>query len=181
VSLIEAMIAIFVALMGVFSLGSVIFHATVLNKNHGTENTRATIYAQDKIENLLALNFTNCVKSAPSQPISCNSTGISASGWTQGLLSGGALTPLQVKCPDTGPSVGYVDYLDVRGLKITGSSCTAVDNTTTAYIRQWEIRDLSSSGPALKQITVAVYAQDAATSVGAKPIAVVTSVLSNPN
>jgi len=181
VTLIETMVAVFVALIGVFSLGNVIFEATVFNKNQGTENTRATIYAQDKIENLLALDFTNCTQSSTSQPAACNTTGITASGWTQGLLSGGALAPLQADCPASGASVGYVDYLDSAGQRITGASCSAVSGATVAYVRMWDVRDLASSGPAMKQITVAVYSQSTVTAVGAKPMAVLTSVLSNPN
>lgn len=93
ITLIEAMVATVIALLGVCGLGSVIFEATVVNKNQGTENTRATIYAQDKIENLLALDFASCTKSSSSQPAACNTTGITARGWTQGLLSGGSLAP----------------------------------------------------------------------------------------
>ena len=181
VTLIETMVAVFVALVGVFGLGSVIFEATVFNKNQGTENTRATIYAQDKIESLLALDFVNCSKSASSQPASCNTTGITASEWTQGLLTGGSVTPLQLECPAAGPLVGYVDYLDGAGLRITGSDCAATSSVSVAYVRQWEIHALPSSGPALKQVTVAVYSQSAVTALGARPIAVLTSVLSDPN
>jgi prepilin-type N-terminal cleavage/methylation domain-containing protein len=94
VTLVETMVAVFVALIGVFSLGNVIFEATVFNKNQGTENTRATIYAQDKLEGLLALDFANCTQSSTSQAAACNTTGLTASGWRQGLLSGGAVAPL---------------------------------------------------------------------------------------
>jgi hypothetical protein len=181
VTLVETMVAVFVALVGVFSLGNVIFEATVFNKNQGTENTRATIYAQDKMEGLLALDFATCTQSSTSQPAACNTTGIAESGWTQGLLSGGAVAPLQVDCPTSGASVGYVDYLDSAGQRLTGTSCSEVSANTISYIRMWEVRDLASSGPAMKQITVAVYSQSAVTAVGAKPMAVLTSVLSNPN
>lgn len=181
VTLVETMVAVFVALIGVFSLGSVIFEATVFNKNQGSENTRATVYAQDKIENLLSLDFTNCNKSSGLQPASCNTTGVTASGWTQGLLAGGAMSPVLSDCPSSGSSVGYVDFLDGNGLKIGGGGCSAIMAASVSYVRQWEIRNLSSSGPALKQITVAVYSQQAVTSVGAKPIAVLTSTLSDPN
>jgi len=181
VTLVETMVAVFVALVGVFSLGNVIFEATVFNKNQGTENTRATIYAQDKIEGLLALDFTNCAQTSTSQPAACNTTGITGSGWTQGLLSGGAAAPLQMDCPTSGTSVGYVDYLDSAGQRITGTGCPDLSTDPISYIRMWEVQDLPSSGPAMKQITVAVYSLSAVTSVGAKPIAVLTSVLSNPN
>lgn len=181
VSLIETMIAVFIALIGVFGLGGVIFQATVLSKNQGAENTRAVIYAQDKIESLLALDFKDCNKSASSQPAACNTTGITASGWTQGLLGGGGTEPLVAACPASGPSVGYVDFLDLRGLRLSGSSCSALAAEDIAYVRQWRIQDLPSSGPALKQITVAVYSLSAVTALGPRPVAVVTSTVSDAN
>jgi hypothetical protein len=181
VTLVETMVAVLITLVGVFSLGTVIFEATVVNKNQGTENTRATIYAQDKIENLLALDFAACTQSSTSQPASCNTTGISGSGWTQGLLTGGAIAPVQATCPTTGPQIGYIDFLDGAGQRISGASCSAVTGVTIAYIRQWQIADVASSGPALKQVTVAVYSQSALSALGGKPVAVLTSVVSNPN
>lgn len=180
-TLVETMVAVFVALIGVFSLGNVIFQATVFDKNQGSENARATIYAQDKIEDLLALDFANCNKSSGLQPVSCNTTGINASGWMQGLLAGGAVSPLQLDCPAGGATVGYVDNLDLNGLSISGSDCSAVSSSSVAYVRQWQIQDVPSSGPALKQITVAVYSTRAVTSLGARPIAILTSVISDPS
>lgn len=178
VTLAETMIAVLVALIGVFSIGSLIFQATVTNKNQGTEVTRATIYAQDKIENLLALNFASCTQSAASQPSTCNTTGLTASGWTQGLLAGGAISPNQTTCPTSGSSVGYVDFLDVNGAQLAGSSCSAV--TTNAYTRMWQITDVTTGGPYQKQITVAVWSQAAIGQVGQqKPVVVLTSYLSN--
>jgi len=179
VTLVETMIAVLVALIGVFSIGSLIFQATVTNKNEGTEVTRATIYAQDKIELLLSLNFASCNQSAGSQPTSCNTTGITASGWTQGLLPGGAITPNQKTCPSSGSSVGYVDFLDINGAQLTGSSCAAL-TTTNAYTRMWQITNVSTGGPYQKQVTVAVWSQAAIGRSGQnKPVVVLTSFLSN--
>ena len=181
-TLAETMIAVLVALVGVFSLGGVIFQAMTTNKNQGTEVTRATIYAQDKIEKLLSLDFTSCTQSAGSQPATCNSTGITASGWTQGLLASGALSPMQATCPSSGASVGYVDYLDTNGIQLTGTSCSALSGTAPSYIRMWQITDVTTTGaPAIKNVTVAVYSQNAVNAAGGKPVIIVTSLLSNPN
>jgi hypothetical protein len=187
VTLAETMIAVLIALIGVFSLGSVIFQSTATSKNQGTEVTRSTIYAQDKTEKLLSLNFSDCTQSASSQPATCNSTGITASGWTQGLLAGGALSPVQTTCPSSGASVGYVDYLDPNGIQLAGTSCAVVSGAVPAYIREWQIADIVAdvTGPphvaGLKQVTVAVYSQNAIGAVGGKPIVILTSLLSNPN
>jgi len=197
VTLVETMIAVLIALIGVFGLGSLVFQATATNKNQGTETTRATIYSQDKMEKLLSIgtlssvsttNFTSCTAAASSQPAGCNTTGISDSGWTQGLLSGGQSGPIQTTCPTSGASVGYIDYLNANGAQVTGA-CSAIAAAVPAYIRQWQIVDLTSSttppaatgGPAVKQITVAVYSQVAVNAVGGKPVVVLTSLLSNPN
>lgn len=200
VTLVETMAAVVVALVGVFGLGSVIFQASAVNKNRGTELTRATIYAQDKLEKLLSLDFNSCTQSASSQPSSCNTTNISDSNWTQGLLAGGPISssqttgpPTALTCPDaSGSSIGYVDFLDANGLQLPQSgsppvpapgACSAVTGTRISYVREWTIADLTqpSGGPPLKQITVAVYSQNGVNSEGGKPIVVVTSVLSNPN
>jgi hypothetical protein len=187
VSLIETLIAVLIALIGVFSIGALIFQSTVTNRNQGSETTRATIYAQDKMEKLLSLDFTSCTQSASSQPASCDTADISANGWTQGLLADGTLgPPVQANCPASGASVGYVDFLDANGLQLPGStpatSCSGITAAKIAYVRMWQITDVASTGgPALKQISVAVYSQSAVNAGAGKPIVVLTSLLSNPN
>ncbi len=197
-SLIEALIATLVALIGVFGLGSLIFEATVTNKNQGTEVTRATIYAQDKMEKLLSLDFTSCNTSTP--PAGCNTTNISASGWNQGLLAGGTTGEqsdnsysAQLTCPGSGSSIGYMDFLSADGIQLptTGAAatCSAVP-TPAGYIRMWQITDATSTSsvfpswpgaPGAKEISVAVYSVLAVNSGATKPIVVLTSYLSDPN
>ncbi len=193
VTLIETMLAVVIALIVVLSLGGVIFNATVTSNNQGKEATRATIYAQDKMEKLLSLDFNanpsdanSCTQLASSQPASCNTTGIAATGWTQGLLAGGQISPEQPTCPSSGPSVGYIDFLDQNGMQLGGSSCAALTGTV-AYIRMWQITDtvVDALSPARvigeKQITVAVYSTNAQNSLGGNPIVVLTSSLTDPN
>ena len=186
VSLIETMVAVGIALVGVFSLSSVIVVASLTDKNQGTEATRATVYAQDKMEKLLSLDFfpqsvdpSSCIQPSGSQPASCNTTGITAGNWTQGLLAGGSLTPLEASCGSGTP--GYQDFLDASGAQILASGC---DNfaATAAYVRQWQIVDVTppAGGPALKQISVAVYSLNANNTLGGTPIVVVSSVLTSP-
>ena len=198
-SLLETLVAVTIAAAGVFSMGAVAFLATTATKNQGTETTRATIYAQDKLEGLMALaaiatssstvSWSNCTTSNATQQASytaCNTSGISATGWYTGLLAGGQSGPLQTSCPATGgTSIGYMDLLDVYGNQITGATCAAVYATTTkvGYIRQWAISDISTFGgtPALKQVTVAVYSMSYVQTVGPQPVVVLTAFISNPN
>ncbi len=198
VTLIETLIAIVVALIMMVAVGGVVFQATATSQNQGTETTRAVIYAQDKMEKLLSLgaatglgaaSFSTCTQAAGSQPAACNTTGITNSGWTQGLLAGGQIATLQSNCPTSGAWVGYVDFLDTNGSQLTGS-CSSIQGINIAYVRQWQITDLSSSttpaqpgsGPVtIKQVTVAVYSQAAVNTGAGRPIVIVSSLLSNPN
>ena len=187
VTLIETLIAVLIAVVGVFSVGGLIFQATVTNKNQGTEVTRATIYAQDKMEKLLSLDFTSCNQAASLQPAGCNTTNINATGWAQGLLAGGTLgPPVQATCPTSGASVGYVDFLDINGLQLPGSTaatgCSALATSSVAYVRMWQVTDVpSTGGPPLKQVSVAVYSQSAVNAGSGKPVVVLSSLLSDPN
>jgi Tfp pilus assembly protein PilV len=187
VTLMETLIAVLIAVVGLFSVGGLIFQATVTNKNQGTEVTRATIYAQDKMEKLLSLDFSNCTQAASAQPSSCNTTNISATGWTEGLLAGGAIGPsVEATCPSSGASVGYIDFLDSNGIQLPGStsatSCSGITSSDVSYVRMWQITDVASTGgPTLKQISVAVYSQSAVNTSSGKPVVVLTSLLSNPN
>ena len=179
VSLIETMTAVFIALFAVFGMGTLIAQVAATTKNQGTEATQAIIFAQDKMENLLSLNFTNCNLPSASQPATCNTTGISDSTWAQGLLAGGLTDPEQMMCPTTGLAVGYADFLDHSGSPISGASCDTIMSADIAYVRQWQITDLPSVGQPMKQITVSVYTRNATSELGGTPIVVLTSVLSN--
>ncbi len=180
-SLLDTMLAVLLALLAIATLGGVVIQATVTNKNQGQETTRATVYAQDKIEALLALNIANCTQSSGSQPTTCNTTGITASGWTQGLLAGGSLSPVAPDCPASGANVGYVDYLDNAGGQMAGSSCATLSSSTgstePAYVRQWQVADLPTTGPTLKQITVAVFSLNQLNADWTRPLIVVTSIV----
>lgn len=202
VTLLETMLALAVAVVGAFGIGSVIYIASATTKNQGTETTRATIYAQDKMEKLLSLasvpvsgvttaSFSNCTQPTATQQTSypdCNATGINAAGWVTGLLAGGAISPLQDSCPSSGTSVGYMDFLDASGNQLTATSCSAATASGFSYVRMWQISSSNPFGstPALKQITVAVYSLAAinttSTGVGNQTaLVVLTSYVSDPD
>jgi Tfp pilus assembly protein PilV len=197
VTLVETLVAVAIALIGVFSMGSLVFQASATTKNQGSETTRAVIYAQDKMEKILSLasvpttggqpDWAACTALTP--PPKCNVTGVtSTSGWSTGLLAGGATAPIQQNCPTTGPSEGYMDFLDNTGAQFDACA-TANASVVSSYVRQWKITDLSASttpaalvgGPVAKQITVAVYSLAAVNTNGGKPVVILTSLVSNPN
>ncbi len=206
-TLIETLVAVLLAVIGIFGLGNLVFQASVTSKNQGTETTRAVIYAQDKIEKLLSFaavptnanqaDFATCTQTPSSQPARCNSSGVtSATGWTTGLVAGGATGPLQLSCPSSGSSVGYMDFLDTTGCQIDAcasppTSLCGFSNPILAYVRMWQISDLAPGsngtlqqyvgGPASKQVTVSVYSLTAVNTNSGKPIVTVTSVTSDPD
>jgi len=206
-TLIETMIAVLIAMVGIFGLGTLVFQATAINKNQGSETTRSVVYAQDKMEKLLSLaayqipgsgtpNFTDCTNAA-SMPAVCNTTNINDVGWTKGLLAGGSISippaPLPFACADlTASQPGYIDYLDINGIQLaqagtppvpTPGACGSVPMNKLAYVRQWQITDVTTpgTGPAIKQITVAVYSLSAIAANGGRAVVILTSYIESQN
>lgn len=176
VTLIEVMIAVLIASFVMVSLGSVVFFATVQNKNQGVEMSRVTVYAQDKIETLMNLDWYDCTLSTPLA--GCNTTGITGTGWNRGLIAGGTLT-YATACPTSGAAVGYIDYLDANGNQYTGADCSVIG--TYAYQRQWRISDVIATAagtPGLKRIDVFVWSKNAVNTGATAPSAMLTTYLS---
>lgn len=172
-SLVETMIAVLISLIVISQLGHVIFTATVQNKNQGVEMSRVTVYAQDKMEFLLNLNWASCSAATPGA--GCNTTGITDTAWNQGLKAGGTLTR-EAGCPTTGAAIGYLDFLDADGNQFTGADCTAVG--TVAYERQWRVTDVITSAagtPGLKRIDLMVWSRARVNTGSADPSVVLTS------
>jgi len=177
VTLVEVMIAVLISMFVMTSLGSVVFYATVQNKNQGVEMSRVTVYAQDKIETLMNLDWYDCTEATPAA--GCNTTGFTGSGWNQGLKVGGTLTHT-ASCPGTGsPATGYIDYLDASGNQLTGADCSTIGGY--AYQRQWQVSDVIATGagaPGMKRIDVQVWSRNAVNTGAAAPSAMLTTYLS---
>lgn len=176
VSMIEAMIAVLISMFVMTALGGVVFTATVQNKNQGVEMSRVTVYAQDKIETLTNLDWSDCTLSTPLA--GCNTTGITGTGWNRGLLAGGTLT-YSSTCPSSGAAVGYIDYLDANGNQYTGADCSVVG--MYAYQRQWTVTDVITTAagtPGLKRIDVLVWSKNAVNTGATAPSAMLTTYLS---
>lgn len=147
-TIIEVVIAsaILVTLMaGLMSLAGLAISTT---ENQGHLGARTTEYAQDKMEQLLALTYGDGTSDTRVFP-AANSGG-------SGLTPGGSSNT-------SSPVALYVDYLDQKGnLCGTGADCAAPVGTTPPtnwfYQRVWQIDDNSthpSELPAdLKRITV---------------------------
>jgi hypothetical protein len=172
-SLIEVMVAsglLMVLMAGLMSMAGVAISTT---ENQGHLAARTTEYAQDKMEQLLALSYGDSTSDTRVFPAA-------DSGGT-GLAVGGSYNV-------DSPVALYVDYLDERGnlCGSTNASCAAPSGTTPPtgwfYQRVWRVDDNSTVGslPAnIKQITVA-----ATTSRGfgkaARPTAYLTVLKTSP-
>jgi hypothetical protein len=119
-----------VALLGLLSMGSL---ATVYTENHGHLEARTTEYAQDKMEQLLALAYTNQTSNTVVFPAA-------AIGGTGLTLGGGVNTAAPVN--------GYVDWLGNDGGLLGGGTAAP---TGWFYQRVWQVTQPS---PGVKRITV---------------------------
>lgn len=150
VTLVETMIAILVAFIALSAIGGVVFSALISSKNQGVETTRMTAIANEKINELFRLSYSDT---------STNTTLISASTWNVGLTNGGGTGYSSTPC--AGSDNGYVDFLDASGNSLSGTTCSAAIASGYTFERRWQIAavDDSSGNPisGLKQITVIVY------------------------
>ncbi len=141
-TLIETAIAtgiLLVALVGLLSMAAV---ATTYTENHGHLEARTTEYAQDKMEQLLALAFTDPTSNTVVFPAA-------PTGGT-GLTIGGSSNT-------AAPVNGYVDWLAYDGGLLGGGTAQPA---TWFYERVWQI---TSPTAGIKQLTVTVTVR---TSVG---------------
>lgn len=135
-SLLEVMIAsaILVTLMaGLMSMMGLAIRTT---ENQGHLAARTTEYAQDKMEQLLALAFTDSVSDTRTFP--------AATSGGSGLAIGGSADP-------DSPVDLYVDYLDENGSLLSSAGGPP---SGWFYKRVWKIEYVSGS-TTLKKITVA--------------------------
>lgn len=164
-SLLETTIAVAVLLVATVGIMTLALVATATTENQGHLAARASEYAQDKMEQLIALAYGDTTTDTTVFP-SANSGGT-------GLTVGGSSDP-------NAPAAGYVDYLDISGnpLVYTGGAAPA----TWYYIRVWQV-SLPAGSTNLKQLTVAakVRASVGGTGgVGALPQTTVTTLKTSP-
>ncbi len=140
-TLIEVMIAMVILLISLASLLGMFSAAVGYNANQGDSATRVIEYAQDKMEQLLALNFTDATTNTRVYPpFGLGGTGLG--GNMAANTTVGGVTP-------GSPVTGYVDYLTATGTLQTTA-------TNAFYVRQWSISTGATTN--LKTITVMVQA-----------------------
>lgn len=155
ISLIETMIALgllLVAAAGIMTLATVAMSTT---ETQGHLAARTAEYAQDKMEQLLALGYldTNTDTTVfPAVVAACC-----------GLKVGGSLNP-------NAPVVGYSDYVDKSGTPVPAGA-------NWQYVRVWQI---TQAAPNLIQISVLTQVRYGVGQNGILPRATVTSLKSFP-
>jgi len=152
-----ALSLLLIVALGLLPLGVI---ATTTTENQGHLMARTTEYAQDKMEQLLALAYGDTTSDTRVFP--ATSTG------GTGLAIGGSSDP-------SAPVALYVDYLDVNGSLLPSSGTTAPANWY--YKRVWKIEN---GGTNLKRITVAAITKSAAGSTGRVPQATLASIKTFP-
>ncbi len=180
-SLLETMIALTVLMIvavGVMSLATVAVQTT---ENQGHLQSRATEYAQDKMEQLISLAYGDGDLGAGTgtdttvfPPCSPQTVSPPACTTGTGLAVGGSSDPAN---PVSTPGNGYVDYLDSAGNLTNATSTT----DPWYYIRVWKIEQAATN---LKRITVTAQVRSTVggtgSGAGAVPTATVVSLKSAP-
>jgi len=153
-TLIETMIAVGMLLVVMAGLLSMSALATTYTENHGHLEARTTEYAQDKMEQLLAIAYGDTASSTVLDSVNLVTQGTGGSGLGAATINAGATSG----AANTAAPVNlYVDWLKADGTPLGGGTAAPAD---WFYQRVWEIKCVSAtactSNPStgLKQITV---------------------------
>ena len=142
-TLIETVIATALLLVVMVGLLGMAALATVYTENHGHLEARTTEYAQDKMEQLLALVFTDSANNTVVFPAT-------STGGTGMAIGGSANTAAPVN--------GYVDWLKQDGSLLGGGITPPAE---WFYERVWQISWPDPLNHAVKQITVTATVKSA--------------------
>jgi hypothetical protein len=159
-SLVECMFALgvlTVIAIGLLPLGVI---ATTTTENQGHLAARTTEYAQDKLEQLLALSYGDLITDTRVFP--------AGDSGGSGLAIGGSSDPVA-------PVALYVDYLDPDGTLVPAAGVAEPDGWF--YKRVWQVTQPSAN---LKQVTVTAIVRNAVGSVGRVPQSTVSALKTFP-
>jgi hypothetical protein len=134
--LVETIIAIAILTAAIAGLLGMVTSTAKLTEDQGHLAARATEYAQDKMEQLLALKFPDSTSNTAVFP--------ATPGGGTGLAVGGSADP-------AAPAAGYVDWLDGSGNLLPSNGVAAPAGWF--YKRVWSVANANPAGT-LKQINV---------------------------
>jgi len=160
-SLIETMIALSILLIASLSLLPLGVVATTTTENHGHLEARVTEYAQDKLEQLMALAYGDSITDTRVFP--------AADVGGSGLTLGGSSDP-------EAPVNFYVDYLDIDGTLFPPAAGVPA---TWFYRRVWSVEAEPLIGQ-LKRITVTATVRLPVGRLGRIPRSTLISLKTSP-
>jgi prepilin-type N-terminal cleavage/methylation domain-containing protein len=160
-SLLEVMFALSILLIVAVSLVPLGVVATTTTENQGHLDARVTEYAQDKLEQLLALAYSDQLTDTRVFP--------AAATGGSGLAVGGTSDPTAA------PVDTFVDYLDINGTLIPAPG--GAPPAGWFYKRVWQITVPQAN---LKQVTVSSIVSSQVGRLGRLPRATVTALKTNP-
>jgi hypothetical protein len=172
--LLECMISLVILLVVAGSLMGLATIATSATETQGHLAARTTEYAQDKMEQLLALKFCDGPTNGTDTtqfPAVVNAGGTGLAGCNNPganpptALAGGSLST-------AAPTSGYVDYLDSSGNLVTSTAAWE-------YVRVWQI-SVPTGSSGLKQIAVLAQAHYAVGHQGQVPQSTVVALKTFP-
>jgi Tfp pilus assembly protein PilV len=143
VTIIETLIASLVMIVGVVSTMGVFSYSVGMSKDQGDITSRAITYSQDKMEQLMSLNYTDASTDTTSNTYPMPLTG--GTGLGGDMAANTSVGSLNTSSPTT----GYVDYITFDGVRQTTS-------TGAFYVRAWQISIDSSKLKTMKVVTVAL-------------------------
>lgn len=158
ISLVETMIALcllLVAAAGIMTMAAVAMSTT---ENQGHLAARTAEYAQDKMEQLLALQYPDNSTDTTVFPA------VVSPGVGTGLTPGGGLNP-------NAPVAGYSDFVDKSGNPVAAGA-------NWQYIRVWQITE--NAAVKLKTITVLTQVRYGVGQAGILPKSTLTCLKSSP-
>jgi type II secretory pathway pseudopilin PulG len=174
-TLIETMIALtllLVVAVGILGLGAI---AMATTENQGHLMARTAEYAQDKMEQLMALKFCDATSDTTVLPTNA-AGGQGLAGCAAPLNSNG--TGVGGSSDPTAPVAGFVDYLDSSGNLLTTGAGGAAPNRWR-YIRVWQISSANATNT-VKQITVTAKVSGEIGNNGAPPQSTLTALKAYP-
>lgn len=159
ISLIETMIALCLLLIAAAGIMTMAMVAMSTTENQGHLAARTAEYSQDKMEQLLALQYQDQLTDTTQFPAVVGA----ACPPGCGLQVGGGLNP-------SAPVPGYSDYVDRNGSPVPAGA-------NWQYIRVWQITQVA---PNLIKISVLTQVRYGVGGTGALPTSVVSCLKSNP-
>lgn len=157
IGLIETMIALallLIAAAGIMTMAAVAMSTT---ETQGHLAARTAEYAQDKMEQLLALQYPDVQTDTTVFPSAITGVGT-------GLTPGGGLNP-------NAPVAGYSDYVDRSGNPVAAGAAWQ-------YVRVWQIT--ANAANTMKTITVVTKVRYGVGQAGVLPSSTVTCLKSSP-